>query len=71
MQGQLENFMSVLDPSYKKAVKKSVAFEERDESNYQTAAIRKSEKIELLVDNLLNLYNSYHSKCESVDGEIS
>ena len=71
MQGQLESFMNVLDPNYKKTAKKSVAFQENDESNYQTACIRKSEKIESLVDNLLNLYKDYHSKCESIDGEIS
>ena len=46
MQGQLESFMNVLDPNYKKSAKKSVAFAENDESNYQTAGIRKSEKME-------------------------
>ena len=66
-----QTFMNVLDPNYKKTAKKSVAFQENDESNYQTACIRKSEKIESLVDNLLNLYKDYHSKCESIDGEIS
>ena len=60
MQVQLESFMNVLDPNYKKTAKKSVAFVENDESNYQTAAIKKSEKIESLVDNLLNLYKDYH-----------
>ena len=44
MMTQVESFTNLLDPNYKKSVRKSVNFEE-DESNYKTS-IKLSEKFE-------------------------
>lgn len=68
MQSCVESFTLALDPSSK--IKKQVAFEKLDESNFESSSNVDPEKIEAQVDDLLQLYSAYHKKSIIIETEI-